>query len=49
MENKLVFTMHIRGPIDERPFRLDARLSYEDQEAVDRRSLEFVTREEPDA
>jgi hypothetical protein len=47
MENKMVFTMHIRGPIGPEAFRLEARLSYEDLGVVDERSLEFITSEAP--
>ena len=48
MENKMVFTMHIRGPIDEDPFTLQVRLSYEEQGVVNQRDLEFYTSENPD-
>ncbi len=45
MENKMVFTMHIRGPIGAEAFRLEARLSYDDLGVIDERSLEFFTSE----
>lgn len=47
MENKLVFTMHIRGPIGAEAFTLEARLSFPELGTVDERSLTFHTREDP--